>query len=107
MKRSNSFTHIPLPTDKDVLVTSTTSTALEHALQRHGDDLYRLALLLSFDETAAAAALHSALPRLRVLPPAALDELAMIAALVAALPAERRRLRRRPPIWAQLPAESG
>src|SRR5258706_9778001 len=100
MRRSNSFTHSPVPTDKDVLVTPTISTALEYALQRHGDDLYRLALLLTSDEAHAAAALHNAIPRLIDTPPAALDEPAMIAALVAVLPAERRRLRRQRPAWA-------
>jgi DNA-directed RNA polymerase specialized sigma24 family protein len=105
MERSNSFTHSPAPADKDVLVTPTTSTALEHALQQYGDDLYRLALLLASDEAHTAAALHSAVPRLADAPPDALDELAMSAALVAALPAERRRIRRRLPAWARLPAD--
>jgi hypothetical protein len=82
-----------------------TPTALEGAIQRYGDDLYRLALLLTLDDTRAAAALRSAMRRLVDISPAALDEPAMIAALVAALPSERRRLRRRRlPAWAQWPA---
>ena len=102
-----------IPKDEGVLVKSTASAAsadLERALWRYGDDLYRLALLLSPDEKSAGRALELATGRVAAAgtPP---DEPALIAALVAALPSERglalpprllARLRRPP--WARPPS---
>src|SRR5437868_2743305 len=102
MKRANIFSHSNVSADEDAPVTA---TALERAIQRYGDDLYRLALLLTPDDASAATALRNAMRRLVDTPPAALTEPAMITALVAALPSDRRRVRsRRLPAWAQLPA---
>src|SRR4029453_13033026 len=104
MRRPISFSPGPLDADKDARVT-TTPNALERAIQRHGDDLYRLALLLTPDEHAAAAVLRDAVARLAAAPADALQEPDLVRALIAALPAERRRLRlRRLPAWARLPA---
>ncbi|HEX9371117.1 MAG TPA: hypothetical protein VF897_08925, partial [Roseiflexaceae bacterium] len=83
---------------------STTTTELDRPLQRWGDDLYRLALLLAPDARIAARALVAAARRMATGgdPP---DEPALIAALVAALPTERKRsLPRRRPAWARPPA---
>jgi hypothetical protein len=73
---------------------------LDRALQRSGDDLYRLALLLTDGPNAAQAALARAIGRL---PPAQpVDAAALAAALVAALPPDRLTLRpRHPPAWTQ------
>jgi DNA-directed RNA polymerase specialized sigma24 family protein len=82
----------------------TTATELERAILRFGDDLYRLALLLAPDTTAAARALRRAIRQLAVTGDSPTEE-AMIAALVAALPSAReRRLRHPPPAWAHPPA---
>src|SRR5689334_11293077 len=71
---------------------------------RFGDDLYRLALLLAPDTTAAARALTRAIRQLAINGATPTEE-AMIGALVAALPPARaRRLRHRPPEWAHPPA---
>src|SRR5262245_50859506 len=103
MRRPNSFTPNTTNADEDASVT--TPTALERAIQRHGDDLYRLALLLTPDESAAAAVLRGAGQRLAAAPADAVQEPDLVRALVAALPAERRRLwPRRLPAWARLPA---
>jgi hypothetical protein len=82
-------------------VSSTNANELERTLLRSGDDLYRLALLLSADEAGAAQALIKAIRRLvtsRVAP----DQPALIAALLQSLPPERRRWRqRRLAAWAR------
>src|SRR5437899_1801254 len=57
MRRSSIFSHKLAPTHEDAPVTTTTPTALERAIQHQGDDLYRLALLLTPDEAQASAAL--------------------------------------------------
>ena len=81
-----------------------TLTDLERALQRCGDDLYRLALLLSSDEASAGTALTRAARRLSETAPSTIDERALLGALVAVLPPERRRwLPRRLPAWARPP----
>lgn len=67
-----------------------TSIDLEQALHRYGDGVYRLALLLSPDESQAAAALSRAVRRLAS-QPGHCDEVMLIAALLAVLPRERRR----------------
>jgi len=86
-------------------VTPTTPTALERAIQRHGDQLYRLARLLTPDTTSAIALLRAALPRLAATSPDTLTEPTLAAALVAALPPERRRhWPQRLPDWARLPS---
>ncbi|MBK9715354.1 MAG: hypothetical protein IPO81_29305 [Kouleothrix sp.] len=80
-----------------------TSTAadLERTLLRAGDDLYRLALLLAPSPAAAAHALLAATRRLAAADAGA-SEPALLAALRAALPPDRRfwPLRRRP-AWAR------
>src|SRR5262245_29307244 len=84
--------------DEDVFVTESTTADLEHALQRYGDDLYRLALLLAPNTTDAANALLAAARRLAAAG-AAPDERALLAALNNALPKERRGWP-----WRHLPA---
>ncbi|HEX5690046.1 MAG TPA: hypothetical protein VFX76_08585, partial [Roseiflexaceae bacterium] len=83
-------------------MTTTTPNALERAVARYGDSLYRLALLLTPNEAQAATAVRGATTRLVGIPPAQLDETTLLAALVAALPPERRGLpiRTLPP-WAK------
>src|SRR5438477_10510303 len=104
MKRASISSHHAVSTDEDVSVTATTPTALERAIQRYGDDLYRMALLLTSDEAQAAATLRSAMRRMIDTPLAGISEVTLSAALVASLPPDRRRLRRRLPAWARLPA---
>src|SRR4051794_23002860 len=82
----------------------TTAAALERTIARYGDDLYRLALLLAPDAAGAARALLAATRSLAA-SGAAVDEYALIAALVAALPPERRW--RRSPGWARTPRRRG
>jgi hypothetical protein len=85
-------------------VNSTNAIELERALLRSGDDLYRLALLLAANDAAADRALIKAVRHLATTG-AAPDESALIAALIAALPPERRRLGPgRAPAWAHSPA---
>jgi len=73
---------------------------LERAIQRYGDELYQIALLLTPDQSSAARSLLSATRRLAMAKPA-IDEAALIDALLAALPQERRhrRLRRSRAWW--------
>src|SRR5207253_10793997 len=80
--------------DKGVSVSSMNATDLERTLLRSGDDLYRLALLLSADQAGAAQSLIKAIRRLATsgTPP---DQPALIAALLQSLPPERRRWRQR------------
>jgi DNA-directed RNA polymerase specialized sigma24 family protein len=85
-------------------VTATTAADLDHALQRYGDDLYRLALLLAPDDLQAARVLLAA-ARHMAATGAAPDEHALLAALLDALPAERGYWRRRLPAWAVPPAQ--
>lgn len=85
-------------------MTSTTITELERAIQRYGDDLYRLALLLTPDEGSAALALTGALRGMLNVAPGSIDEQALFAALMAALPPERRRRWRRLPVWTRPPS---
>src|SRR5262245_20825863 len=104
MRRLNHLPPVPTDADEDARVTAT-PTALERAIQRYGDDWYRLALLSSPDENVAAAALRDAASRLAASHADVLHEPDLVGALIAALPVERRRLwPRRPPAWAQLPA---
>jgi hypothetical protein len=70
-------------------------------LLRSGDDLFRLALLLAPDAGSAVQALATAISRFANTG-AALDEPALLAALLDALP-ERRTWRRRIPAWALAP----
>ncbi|HWQ13569.1 MAG TPA: hypothetical protein VNL77_12250, partial [Roseiflexaceae bacterium] len=79
-------------------MTETNGAALDQALQRFGDDLYRLAVLLAPDASRASAALLRAARRLAASPDVP-DERRAVEALVAALPAERARPRRLPS-WA-------
>jgi hypothetical protein len=80
-------------------VNSTNATELERTLLRSGDDIYRLALLLCGDEAAAAQALIKAIRRLAASGTTP-DQPALIAALLKALPPERRRWRKlRLPGW--------
>ncbi|HJZ50071.1 MAG TPA: hypothetical protein VKE41_23015 [Roseiflexaceae bacterium] len=79
----------------------TNAIELERALLRSGDDIYRLALLLAADESSAARALIKATRQLAI-SGAAPDESALIAALLRALPSERRRWRAaRTAAWAR------
>lgn len=78
-----------------------TLTDLEQALQRYGDELYRLALLLAPDEAGAAALLIRTAHSLAARPVARFDEPTLFAALADAMPPERRR--RRLPSWARPP----
>lgn len=82
-----------------------TSTDLERALQRYGDDLYRVALLLAPDATRAGRALLLATSRLAAADSRG-DEPALLRALLAALPARPagRRLRHMPE-WTEPPAQ--
>src|SRR5689334_13243090 len=83
----------------------TTLIDLEQALRRYGDELYRLALLLTPDDAAAAALLVGTARCLAAGPAERFDEPALFAALAAALPPERKRLRRqRPPGWTRAPS---
>lgn len=82
---------------------SSTATELPQALQRHGDDLYRLACLLTPNAAQAERALLDATRRLAAGPPG-YDESALIGALLAALPREPARPSRQLPEWAQPPA---
>ncbi len=72
---------------------------LERALQHHGDNLYRLALLLTPDAAAADAALLRMARQLTVFPGDQAEEATLLAALIAALPPEPRSVRRLP-AWA-------
>jgi hypothetical protein len=77
------------------------ATELERTLLRSGDDIYRLALLLCGDESGAAHALIKAIRRLST-SGSAPNQAALLVALLAVLPAERRRWRQhRLPAWAQ------
>jgi hypothetical protein len=92
-----------LESDKGVCVSESIVADLEHALHRHGDDLYRLALLLAPDTSAATEALLVATRRVAV-GGAAPDERALLAALRDALPPERRGWRQRHlPTWTDPP----
>ncbi|HET9224424.1 MAG TPA: hypothetical protein VFO07_18065, partial [Roseiflexaceae bacterium] len=103
MRRPNYLPPDPTDADEDARVT-TTPTALERTIQRYGDDWYRLALLSTPDENAAAAALRDAASRLAASQADILHEPDLVRALVSALPIERRRLwPRRPPTWARVP----
>jgi hypothetical protein len=78
---------------------------LERALQRYGDELYRLALLLTPDEASAALLLVNTVRGLLADSTNSLDEPALFAALADALPPERRRWRRpRLPGWTHPPS---
>jgi hypothetical protein len=81
------------------VVSATPASDLERAVQRYGDDIYRLAILLLGDERQAARALIQAVRRMALdgTPP---DEPALIRALLAALPKEAARPPRRLPGWA-------
>jgi hypothetical protein len=82
-------------------VSSTNTNELERTLLRSGDDLYRLALLLSTDEAGASQALIKATRRLALSGTAA-EQPALIAALLQSLPPERKYVRqRRLPAWAR------
>jgi hypothetical protein len=75
--------------------------ALERAIQRNGNELYQLALLLTPDRSSAARSLLSATRQLALAKPA-IDEATLIGALSAALPEQRRTRRpRRSPAWVQ------
>lgn len=77
-----------------------TQARIEQLLQRHGDDLYRLALLLLPNASSAAATLSRAMRRLAAAAPAAPNEDALIHALLDVLPPERpRRMQRGMPEW--------
>jgi len=81
-------------------VSVTNNAPLGRAIQRYGDELYRLALLLTPDRSSAARCLLSATRQLAVAKPP-IDEAGLIGALIVALPPERRdRRARRPPAWA-------
>src|SRR5262245_24669945 len=91
--------------DKGVFVSESTADDLEHALRRHGDDIYRLALLLAPNTTDADEALLAAARRLASAGTAP-DERALLAALREVLPRERRGLgRRQLPAWATPPPQ--
>ena len=78
---------------------ATTANDLERAIQRYGDDLYRLALLLNDNPSRAAQSLLTATRRLAS--GGGSSEPALIAALMAALPREAPAWRRqRAPSWA-------
>jgi hypothetical protein len=69
-------------------------------LQRHGDDIYRMALLLTPDSSSAATALSRAVRGLAAASPAVPDEAALINALIMELPPERARyIQRGLPEW--------
>jgi hypothetical protein len=105
MQQSGTPTRETMLEAKDALVTTTTPTPLERAVARYGDSLYRLALLLNPDDTSAATALRSTATQLSGTPPTRLDEPTLIAALLAALPPERRRpWKRGLPSWARVPS---
>lgn len=84
------------------MVSATPASDLERAVQRYGDDIYRLAILLLGDERQAARTLIQAVRRMTLdgTPP---DEPALIRALLAALPKEAARPPRRLPAWAVPP----
>jgi hypothetical protein len=67
----------------------------EALFERYGEDLYRLALLLTPGAPQAAAALQRAAGRLAVVPADALGEEMLVGALLAVLPDEQRERRRR------------
>jgi hypothetical protein len=91
--------------DEGVFVSDSTAADLEHALQRHGDDLYRLALLLAPTTADAAEALLATARRLAATG-AAPDERTLFTALRDAQPRERRGWRwRRLPAWATPPRQ--
>ncbi|MEP7188270.1 MAG: hypothetical protein ABI901_03640, partial [Roseiflexaceae bacterium] len=75
-------------------MSSTNTNQLDRTLLRSGDDLYRLALLLSADEAGASQALIKATRRL-ALSGTTPEQPALIAALLQSLPPERKRLRQR------------
>jgi hypothetical protein len=79
-------------------MTTTIDRSLDQALQRYGDDLYRLAVLLALDTSKASTALERA-ARLATTR-GVFDERALVEALVAALPPERPAPRRLPG-WAR------
>jgi len=82
-------------------VKATSAIDLERALQRYGDDLYRLALLLNDNPSQAARSLIAATRRLAASGGGA-EEPALIAALTAALPRETTSWQlRRTPAWAK------
>jgi len=74
------------------------ATSFEHVLEQHGDDLYRLAVLLSPDQAAASALLRRTARRFRNQAPADVHTIAI--ALDEQLLAERGLFRRRGvPAW--------
>jgi len=77
-------------------VEATTAIELKRALQRYGDDLYRLALLLNDNPSQAARSMIAATRQLAA-GAAGTSEPALIAALMAALPREAPAWR---PQWA-------
>ena len=77
-------------------MSSTNATELERTLLRSGDDIYRLALLLCADESSAAQALIKAIRRLATSGTAP-DQPALLAALLAVLPARAPALASAPP----------
>lgn len=78
------------------------SHVIAQALQRHGDELYQLALLLTADRRSAAAVMLTTVRSLAAGPAEPLDEQHLVATLLAALPPESpRRLRAPQPEWAR------
>ncbi len=84
---------------KDVSVAQPFSS-IEHILQRHNDDLYRLALLLTPNTSSASDTVVRAIRHLIAAPPDVPNEDVYIQALVQELPPERQlRVRRVLPEW--------
>ena len=81
-------------------MTMTIDRTLDQALQRYGDDLYRLAVFLTPDVSHASNALLQASRRLAAAPAGPLDARQLVDALLGALPAEGRGARRTPS-WAE------
>jgi hypothetical protein len=72
---------------------------LSQAARRHGDDLYRLTLLLTLDATAAQRILLAAATQYQRNPSAPPDEVTLANAILAQLPTEPKRPLTRLPPW--------
>lgn len=87
-------------------MSDTTATSLEYILRRHGDDLYRLAIILTASPAEADEAFVRVFRRLQQAPPA--DARAVALGLIDHLPVERPTIRPRPaPAWTRPVDEEG
>lgn len=84
------------------MVSATNGADLERALQRYGDDVYRLALVFGRDERTAERILLAMVRRLALADQT--DESMLVQALLTVLPSKPERALRRLPRWAVPPS---